>query len=326
MALPKVILGAGAIGDAVDPVARFTTPEITQSYINTFRSYGHNTIDAARAYSPHCPGTCEPLLGATDFASWAIMDTKVPSPIAAPHTKANVHAAIDASLAALKVDKVHAMYLHAIDRNTSFEETCEAMDEAFRAGKFEKFGLSNATGEDIEQFMEICGRRGFVKPGLYQGMYNALCRGAEEELLPVLRKYEIPYYAYSPTAGGLFSGKLKTESVAKGGRFDKDTKVGGLYRSWYFHDTILNAASEVHTTALAHNTTGIGAALRWLRFNSHLDGSKGDGLILSASSIEQIEQNLKWCDEGPLPQEVLESLEKVWVESKPYAPPCAWAG
>jgi aflatoxin B1 aldehyde reductase len=38
---------------------------------------------------------------------------------------------------------------------------------------------------------------GYVRPSVLQGQYNLFARKSEEELLPVLRKHGIAYYAYS---------------------------------------------------------------------------------------------------------------------------------
>lgn len=38
---------------------------------------------------------------------------------------------------------------------------------------------------------------GYVKPTVLQGQYNLLARRGEADLLPVLRKHGIAYYAYS---------------------------------------------------------------------------------------------------------------------------------
>jgi aflatoxin B1 aldehyde reductase len=38
---------------------------------------------------------------------------------------------------------------------------------------------------------------GYVKPSVLQGQYNLLARKGEDDLLPVLRKHGIAYYAYS---------------------------------------------------------------------------------------------------------------------------------
>lgn len=88
------------------------------------------------------------------------------------------------------------MYLHAPDRTTSFEETCRAMDAEWRKGKFARFGLSNYRADEVEAIVDICEREGLVKPSVYQGRYNAIIRGGEEVLFPILRKHGIAFYAY----------------------------------------------------------------------------------------------------------------------------------
>ncbi|CAN0491148.1 unnamed protein product, partial [Laminaria digitata] len=39
---------------------------------------------------------------------------------------------------------------------------------------------------------------GWQTPSVYQGMYNAVTRGVEPELLPALKKLGMRFYAYNP--------------------------------------------------------------------------------------------------------------------------------
>jgi aryl-alcohol dehydrogenase-like predicted oxidoreductase len=54
-----------------------------------------------------------------------------------------------------------------------------------------------------------------VKPSVLQGEYNLLARKSKEELLPVLRKHCIAYYAYSWV---LFESLCGVRSVADVGQ------------------------------------------------------------------------------------------------------------
>ena len=94
------------------------------------------------------------------------------------------------------LSQVHIEYLHAPDRETPFAETCEAINEAYKAGKLEKFGLSNFSPEEVEEVVELCEKNGWVKPTVYQGQYNAIARLGEDALLPMLRKHGLSFYAY----------------------------------------------------------------------------------------------------------------------------------
>lgn len=70
------------------------------------------------------------------------------------------------------------------------------MNQAYQAGRFKRFGLSNYTAQEVEEIVSICEKKGWVKPSVYQGQYNLIARVAEHELFPVLRKHNISFYAY----------------------------------------------------------------------------------------------------------------------------------
>ena len=54
------------------------------------------------------------------------------------------------------------------------------------------------------------------------------------------------------------------------------------------------------------------AALRWLAHHSKLDAKKGDGVILGASRIEQLEENLAAMSGPPLDDTIVEILDRGW--------------
>jgi aflatoxin B1 aldehyde reductase len=177
-------------------MAKFGTPDNVRHFLDYFYNRGYRDLDTARAYSPHAPGTAEPLLGAAEAGERFNIDTKILSVGDRPHTREKIEQNINDSLAALKVPQVDVEYLHAPDRTTPFEETCEAIDKAYREGKFRRFGLSNYTAQEVERIVQICEQRGFIKPSVYQGQYNAVVRGGEKELFPTLRKHQIAFFAW----------------------------------------------------------------------------------------------------------------------------------
>lgn len=154
---------------------------------------------------------------------------------------------------------------------------------------------------------------------MYQGQYNAIARRPEEDLLPTLRKYNISYYAYSPGAAGMFSGKVTRESINKEGtRWDKETFVGQFYASIYHKEGLLDAAQKVHTAAEKAGISGHAVALRWMLHHSAL--KEGDAIIIGASSLQQLDGNLESCKAGPLPEELVKVVEDVWGPAKEFAP------
>lgn len=65
-------------------------------------------------------------------------------------------------------------YLHAPDRSVPFAETLEAVNELHKEGKFVQLGLSNFAAFEVAEVVITCKERGWVRPTIYQGMYNAI--------------------------------------------------------------------------------------------------------------------------------------------------------
>ncbi len=137
------------------------------------------------------------------------------------HSKQGIVSSMEDSLQALGTKQVDLYYLHAPDREVPFEETVQALKEEHDQGRFTRWGLSNYKAEEVDQIVELCNKHGLIKPAVYQGVYNAICRSAEPELLPTLRKHNIAFYIYNPLGGGFFAGNFKKDAeVEAGSRFD----------------------------------------------------------------------------------------------------------
>jgi len=316
----RVILGTASVGSKKSPLAKITTVDSISNFTSRFRARGYNDIDTARAYPVGRGGTCEELLGEKELKlqTWANVSTKVSSFMPGSHRTTNINKSIDKSLAALGAeDGVDIMYLHAPDRATPFSETCEAMHEAWLEGKFQRFGLSNYTVEQVEEIVKICEECGFNPPTVYQGQYNPICRGAEERLFAVLREHNIAFYAYSPSACGFFSDKVTRASAKdQDSRWNIASPLGAKYAGDYFHDPLFNAAETVRTQARRYGISGHAAALRWTTWHSNLDAACGDAVIIGASRIEQLEENLDILEQGPLPEALVQVMDSVWDDVK----------
>lgn len=318
----KVILGTASLGSAEVPMAKITTPGAASEFLDAFRSRGYLDIDTARAYPVGRGGTCEKLLGSKQLkiGTWANVSTKVLSFLPGCHRPNNLAASIDKSLEALNLDNVDVMYLHAPDRATPFRVTLAAMNAAYKAGKFERFGLSNFSTAQVKEVIEICQESHFLMPTVYQGQYNAICRNGEEELLPILRKHDIAFYAYSPSACGFFTGKVTREtSAVSGSRWDATSPLGAKYSNDYFHDPMFTAGESVQQHARQYGISGHAIGLRWIVWHSQLDAECGDGVVIGASSLKQLEENLEILEQGPLPPELLKVIEMAWNMVKDLA-------
>lgn len=88
----------------------------------------------------------------------------------------------------------------------------------------------------------------------------------------------------------------------------------------YGKEKLTAAVSRVIEVASKHGLEGHAVALRWVLHHSQLRADKGDAMIITASSAEQLEKTLTACEAGPLPEEVAQVVDEVWESAKDTAP------
>ena len=330
-ALP-VVFGNMTFGKGNAEGVRVTDAAVMISIIDTFQAHGHNEIDTARVYGG---GSSEETLADLDWqARGLIMDTKLyptgranMAALAADgytHSADDVRRGLEDSLKALKGEKINMFYLHGPDRQTPFEETLREVNALHKQGYFERFGISNYMSWEVAQICEICIRNDWIRPTVYQGIYNALHRAIEPELLPCLRHYDIALYAFQPLAGGFLTGRyrrnMKEEDYESGSRFDPRKWQGRLHQGRYVNDLYFDALDILHPVFEKHGLTDTECALRWLSHHSLMTREKGDKIIVGASSVQQLEENLEDLEKGPLPEEVVEVIDSAWLRVKGVVP------
>ncbi|KAI6784827.1 uncharacterized protein J7T54_007920 [Emericellopsis cladophorae] len=289
---PNLVLGMFCVGDlSTMATVRFDKPEKVKDLLDAFAARGYDHLDTSRMY-----GASEDRMGAVSAGDRFTIDTKVTSLIPGAHTRDKVLREIDASLESLKIRTINTEYLHVPDRDTDPLEACEAVNKAFREGKIKQWGLSNYTADEVEDFVRLCEKHGYVKPSVYQGHYNAVVRSNEEKLFPVLRKHGMAFYAFSPAAGGLFAGNHR--NVRPGSRFDPSHGPGALYAGFYLNPCILNAVEEAVSMASKYGISGHAASLRWTAHHSALSRAHGDSVIIGVSSMEQLHSNIDAIEAG----------------------------
>jgi aflatoxin B1 aldehyde reductase len=319
---------------------KFTPPGVEQTRIHTlpaasalldvFQSHSHNEIDTARVYGG---GSSEEYLGNLDWQKRGlVMGTKyyphfgrVPG-ATTTHSASDLRKYLLESLSALKAEKIDLWYLHAPDRTTSFEETFKAIDDLHKEGLFNRFGISNYMAWEVAYINEICIKNNWIRPTVYQGVYNAIHRTVDTELFPALRHYGMAFYVFSPLAGGYLTSRytrevMKGEQVEQGSRFDGKTGQGKSYRQRYWNESMFSALDVIREAAGKHGFTEAEVALRWLMHHSKLDAKFGDKVIIGASSEKHLEHNLLDFEKGPLPEDVVQALDEAWKIAKGLAYP-----
>ncbi|KAJ6580794.1 Aldo/keto reductase [Mycena capillaripes] len=288
----NIVMGAMTFGAPGTEGARVSDLKDIEAILDVFLKHGHRELDTARVY---CAGTCEEYLGKINWQEKGIiMETKMyPRPgqeITGSHLPEDLRKFLLMSLKALNTDKIEMWYLHGPDRSIPYEVTLKAVDELYREGYFKRFGISNYMAWEVAEMVGICKRNGYIQPTAYQGVYNAVHRSVELELLPALRKFGIAFYEFNPLAGGFFTDRYTSpdEKPESGSRFDPERTQGKV-------------------------------ALRWISHHSLLRREHGDAVLIGASSLAHIEQNLVDLEKGPLPDEVVAALDAAWERVKSYA-------
>ncbi|KAK0762480.1 hypothetical protein N5P37_005296 [Trichoderma harzianum] len=314
---PRVILGLMTFGPNENDGARITDLDTFNKALDVLQARGYNEVDTARVY---VGGTQEDF---TRQANWKkrglTLATKVKYPAQlGDNTAEKVVESVEKSLKELDTDSVDILYLHRPDRGVPFAETLEAVDRLHKAGKFKKLGVSNFTAFEVAEVVMTCKYNGWVRPTIYQGMYNAITRNIEAELFVACRRYGLDIVVYNPLAGGLFSGKIKSRDILpETGRYSGNTAIANIYRSRYFRDSTFESLKLVEEAAEKAGLTLIEIAMRWTVHHSGLKIKDGnDGIIIGVSSIAQLENNLDNAEKGPLPEEVVKALDEAWAISK----------
>jgi 1-deoxyxylulose-5-phosphate synthase len=213
--------------------------------------------------------------------------------------------AIDESLKRLQTDHLDLYYLHAPDHTVPVEESLEAMESLVKQGKVRYPASSNYAGWEVVQMLWIAKDRGWREPFVSQPMYNLLARGIEQEYLPMCKEFGVSTVVYNPLAGGLLTGKHRPDAVIPGTRFD-DNK---LYQDRYWHQQYFHAVERLRQIAQSAGRSLVSLSLNWL-----LHHTASDVVILGASSLAQLNENLAAGEEGPLPEDVIKACDQVWQD------------
>ena len=93
-----------------------------------------------------------------------------------------------------------------------------------------------------------------------------------------------------------------------------------MYHGMYAKPTLLEALAEWEEIAKEEGVPKAELAYRWVAHNSPLDSKYGDGIIVGASSFEQLEQTLASCNQGPLSDKAVKRIDEVWKKIEHEAP------
>lgn len=303
--------GTGMCGGTGDnPPVKINTPTELQALLNIFRAHGHTHIDTSRLYPLLNTGGAERLLAQTDMISWAQVDTKA-GPIPPDYSLSDVHHSLTASLRDLRLPSVDNIWLHYPERTVPLLTTLLSIKTCLTSQLARQWAIANYSVSEIKEILSICDAHSIPLPVAYQGHYNPLARAAETDLIPLLREHNIAFVAFSPTAGGAFAHN--------GLRLQDTGVIGQMSRVWWGYPEALEAVAKVQEAVKPYGVSAHEVVLRWVRFHGMLDPSKGDAMVVAASSEPQLEETLTALEKGPLPAELADVVAGVWERVKDKA-------
>jgi aryl-alcohol dehydrogenase-like predicted oxidoreductase len=304
----RVCLGTMTFGAQTDEATAL-------EMVNRCLERGVNFFDTANVYNA---GASETILGRAlkGRRDRVVLASKVagkmgPEPNQSGLSRAAILRAVDESLQRLQTDYLDLYYLHWPDYTVPFEESLDAVGQLVRDGKVRHVGVSNFASWQIVRLLWLAGQKQLPTVQVIQPMYNLLARGIEQELLPMCREFGIGTVVYNPLAGGMLTGKQSFEAPLAGTRFDKNQ----VYLDRYWHQQNFAALQELSTVARNAGRTSVSLALNWMLHHTAVDS-----MIIGASKMTHLEENLRASEEGPLGNDAVAACDRVWAQLRGPSP------
>ena len=285
--------------------------ENSRQLLRTAFDNGITHFDLANNYGPPY-GSAEKNFGkifAEDFKPYRdelLISTKAgwdmwPGPYGDFGSRKYLIASLDQSLKRMGLDYVDIFYHHRPDPDTPLEETMGALDQVVKQGKALYVGISQYSAEDTAKAAAILKEQ--KTPFLiHQPRYNMLDRWVENGLLKTLEKEGIGSIVFSPLEQGVLTSKyLKgipadSRAAIEGGYLDKSLITPALVKK----------VQELNDLAITRNQSLAQMAIAWL-----LKDERVTSVLIGASRVSQLEDNLASLDNLHFSKEELEQIESI---------------
>ena len=229
--------------------------------------------------------------------------------------RANIMAAVDASLGRLQTDYIDLYQLHWPDRNVpmfgkidydpalekptvAIEEQLTVLSELVKRGKVRHIGISNETAWGVAEFLKVSERLGLQRIVSIQNPYNLINRAFEIGLHEMCHREQLSLLAYSPLAFGLLSGKYAQDPQAHG-RMTLFSAFGMRYHK----PNVPAAVAEYAALARSRGLSPAVLALAFVRSRAFVAST-----IVGATSLGQLQENLQHIE---LDAEILKGIEVI---------------
>ncbi|KAH8892552.1 putative aldo/keto reductase [Thozetella sp. PMI_491] len=304
----QLIFGCGGLGE------EFKGEEAAAELLKTLKELGIRRLDTAALYPPTDIGASQRLLGKTEAArSGFTVDTKVMISIQGIKHSLEPEKIAKSAEASRKIlnfpdgQRIGVYYAHDPDVATPLAEQAAGFNAQYKKGLFDKLGVCNFLPEMLAEFIDIYEREGYVKPIVYQGVYNILSRQYEGQLFDLIRKHGMTFVVHSTLASGFLRGSL-TSGQVEGTRFAPGNIMSMNARRYdqeKYHDVVRLLDEKLEP----HGIPKTDAALRWVAIHSPIGPQ--DAIILGGSKIAQLKKNMAAIAQVPLTDDIVEVRNNV---------------
>ena len=303
--LPAISLGAW------ETFGGYRGPEIARECIFRAFNLGITHFDLANNYG-HPPGRAETVVGRVLREmprEELIISTKAgyrmwPGPYGEGSSRKYLVASLEQSLLRLGLDYVDIYYSHRFDEETPLEETLDALDQLVRQGKALYAGLSNYPADRFTAAHKILQEKQRTPIVVHQCVYNLFTRDLEKDVLSAALETGVGVIVYSPLAQGLLTDKylqnMPDESRAAK-LWTEDQRATHLPERRLAHTRKLNEIAKSRGQTLAQ------MALAWTLRDPAVTSA-----LIGASSVEQVEENVKALARSVFTAEELARIEQVF--------------
>lgn len=210
-------------------------------------------------------------------------------------------ASLDQSLKRMGLEYVDIFYSHRPDPETPIEETMGALADIVRQGKALYVGISNYNAQQTREAVAVL-KEYRVPCLIHQARYSLFDRWTEPELLPLLQEEGIGMIAFSPLAQGLLTDKY-LHGIPAGSRA---AKASGHLQQAQVTPEVVDKTRRLNEVAVRRGQTLAEMALAWI-----LKDARVTSVIVGASSVEQLNDNLKALEQPDFTTEELEAIEYI---------------
>jgi voltage-dependent potassium channel beta subunit len=193
---------------------------------------------------------------------------------------------VEGSLRRLKTDYLDLHQCHRADPDVPMEETVRAYEDLIRQGKILYWGVSMWSAAQITEACSLADRHGGYRPISNQPSYSILRREIEFDVLSTSEREGLGQIVFSPLGQGALTGKYSGGKIPDQSRGNDPER--NLWMARYLDKEVLDRVDRLRPIA-----DGLGISLAQLALAWCLRRSSVSSVIIGATRIEQLEENIK---------------------------------